>query len=503
VALGVAIAGVGRAIFHALADIRPLQGWEAADAQRAMHYHYGLRGHLDWTWFEQVARDGFKPPLWYGGVPLLVGWRDTMRVADFLLVNAAMLAVTLALVWAVVRRLADERAAAWAVVLVVALPGIAGRITRVGVESTHMAALVGVLLLLERGHRHPRSRGVGLGLLVGAATLAKWNFLAYVAPLLVWEVLSARRRSGDSMRSAAIRMGTTIGITVALLLAWLLPFGDPGEILAQSQRESSAGGALGTLGFYLRNLVQPSLGPVGIPLVGVGVLALAVRSRDGTTAGSRWELLPYGLAAVSILGVHAMIPHTEGRYLVPLLAVLAVPAAVGLARLEDTSRWVAGPLRVAGIALFVTTLVVPAFEDYGDQLHERELVSQAVRHDFGLDALARHASFGTRHRSVVTYSITEGPEFFPLLSAIRWRLYDRNAAPVLSRSSWPDVRSDESQYSLERSTHFVTDRVLAPAETEALRAAGFEPAASIATRISGWPTLELWARPDGVEPPYR
>ena len=48
------------------AALRPLLGFEAADLQRSMFYHYGLRGHLDYGFLEQVGRDGFKPPLWYG-----------------------------------------------------------------------------------------------------------------------------------------------------------------------------------------------------------------------------------------------------------------------------------------------------------------------------------------------------------------------------------------------------------------------------------------------------
>jgi membrane protein YqaA with SNARE-associated domain len=37
----------------------------------------------------------------------------------------------------------------------------------------------------------------------------------------------------------------------------------------------------------------------------------------------------------------------------------------------------------------------------------------------------------------------------------------------------------------------------------AVVAEGFELVATIVTRIAGWPTLELWARPDGVPARYR
>jgi len=55
-----------RVLLYGAVDRRPLLGFEAADLQRSMFYHYGLRGHLDYGFLEQVGRDGFKPPLWYG-----------------------------------------------------------------------------------------------------------------------------------------------------------------------------------------------------------------------------------------------------------------------------------------------------------------------------------------------------------------------------------------------------------------------------------------------------
>ena len=173
----IATAAAARVVLFGILDRRPLYGgWEGSDLQRSMFYHYGLRGHLDWTFAEQVTRDGFKPPLWFGGVPALFGWKPSLSALDYLLVNAAAMGGAVVIAFALGKRLGGARGGLCAAALTAFLPGVAWRIGMVGVEPTHMvllpAAVLALLALLhEAEHRSLKTAapvGVVLGVLAGA-----------------------------------------------------------------------------------------------------------------------------------------------------------------------------------------------------------------------------------------------------------------------------------------------------------------------------------------------
>lgn len=504
VLLALAALSALRVVGFALLDRRPLfGGWEAPDLQRAMFYHYGLRGHLDWTFTEQIARDGFKPPLWYGGVPALFGWKDSLSAVDFLLVNAVAMAATVLVVYALGRRLGGQSGGLLAAATVALLPGVAWRIPMVGVEQTHMAllpfAVLACVALVEQAHRtRPRALPIGvvLGLTVGVGLLVKWNFGAYVAaPLLLALVLALRA----SPRAALVGLAAAVSVALATFLLWLLPFADLQDILQQGASGESGGEPAS---IYLRELIGPALGPGGLLLLGVagaGVLIGAAPPDRGPRPGR--DALMIASAVLALAALHAVIPHKETRYLLPALPLLAALLAWPLGRLTERPRGALVAWAGVGV-LGLLSWVVPLSSPAADRYAWAEVLPAPVRDDYGLDSVLAHPSLRERERTVVTFALT-GAGRFPLLTFLHWELYGRNPNPVLSRSDWDDVTSKACAFDLERSTHFLAGRPLDAQEQAALRSMGFEVVIRVQPRVDDVPELALWALESRSVPRYR
>ena len=502
-----AVGSAVRVIVFGILDRRPLfGGWEAPDLQRSMFYHYGLRGHLDWTFAEQVARDGFKPPLWYGGVPVLFGWKDSLSALDFLIVNALAMAVTVCVAYALARRLGGRRSGLVAAALTAFLPGIAWRIGMIGVEQTHMALLplialacLGLLHQTGRSWTHTTAVGAVLGLLVGVGLLIKWNLGAYVAAPLLLTAAFGLRRSVPLLAG----LGTAAAVAAALFLAWMLPFADLQDILQQGAQGESDGQESS---IYLRELAS-AFGPAGWLLLAVAAVAPFVKATpfvaDAPVPGEpltpqrphalRWrDAVIVVSAVVGLLALHAAIPHKETRYLLPALPLLAVLVAVPLGRVPR--------IAAAGLALMaLLSWAQPWISGTPDRFAWNEQLPAPIRDDYGIDAILAHPSLQARERTVVTFALS-GPGRFPLLTFLHWELYGRNANPVLSRSDWDDVTSKACAFDLERSTHFLTSRPLDDQEQAALRSMGFEVTIAVRPRIADVPPLTLWALESGSAP---
>lgn len=492
-----AAVSAARVLAFGVLDRRPLfGGWEAPDLQRSMFYHYGLRGHLDWTFAEQIARDGFKPPLWYGGVPVLFGWKDSLSAFDFLAVNAVALVVTMLVVAALASRIGGPRAALPAAVLTAALPGIAWRVGMIGVEQTHMALLpLAVLLCLallkqaERSARHATIIGALLGAVVGASLLVKWNFGAYIAlPLLLTLAF------GLSTPLATLAgLATAAAVSAGLFLAWMLPYADLQDILQQGAVGESDGESFAVYVDALRT----SLGPAGLALLPVAVIGLVTRPAERPPHPLRAAALVLS-AIVGLLALHALIPHKESRYLLPALPLLAVLLAGAVAWIDNLPGRVTAWLLLFG--MLVTSWMPgpppPSTWSWAETLRF------PVQDDYGIDAVLAHPSLRERERTVVTFALS-GEGRFPLLTFLHWELYGRNPNPVLSRSDWDDVTSKACAFDLERSTHFLTSRPLDVQEEAALRSMGFERVIHATPRIADVPSLALWALDARSAPRYR
>jgi hypothetical protein len=490
-----------------LADGRPrFGGSESSDLERAMLYHYGVRGYRDWTWLEQIGRDGFKPPLWFGGVPLLFAGRPAMTTADFGMLNLVATLATAALLW--------RSAGPWAAAALLALPGIAGRVTFAGTEHTQMALLLGLLLALREMRAPLRgrllaARALGVGLLLGTCLLVKWTFATPAGILFVFEMLRGPDGTGRRPAHGAALLGAA-GLGGALLLAWLLPFSDLDVILRQAGEEPSFPDRFSSqaLGYFPRDLVRHALGPAGTGLAAAGAALLLAR-RGGEESS---PLLPPLLCVTgALLAFHTALPHKEWRYLLPAYPALALLVALPLQRLARDPRTAARAaawlllLVLFGLsygqpALQAIATTEPAAAKGSRPPYElRPSYPAPDRDDFGLDAILRHASFAERPLSYVTYSLG-GTPVFPSLGMLEWELYSRNPRPVVSRGQHTSVLDRACAYDLVRSTHFLTNRGLDAQELAALRSLGFEESARSRPRIKELGELALWARDPGEAP---
>ncbi len=507
VALVWAVLAAARVVLFALWDKRPLYGgWEAPDLQRSMFYHYGLRGHLDWTFAEQVARDAFKPPLWYGGVPLLNGWKDSLDRLDYLLPNAVCAAVLVLGGYALARRLGGAASGVIAAALCALMPGVAWRVGMIGVEPAHAALLVGALLMLVGLVQSARDgasvdcvvRGVGLGVCVGLGALMKWNFVAYVAPVGLVALGVAGR---EGLGRTALGLGVAGAMAAVLFGPWALSYADLGEILAQGASGEADGGGLG---YYLVELARRGLGAAGwlMVLAGVGGAMVGGPPPVGEAAPRpRAEGAMIGAVVLALWALHLAIPHKETRYLLPalpLIAVLLAWPAGKLARAKAGMPILGFLLAVGAVDSWLVPLAAEAPANHGWE----DILPAPVREDYGVEAVFAHPSLRSRERTVVTFSLRD-EALFPVLTFVQWELYGRNPNPVLSRSSWPDVTSKAAAFDLERSTHFVANRDLDDQEQAALRSMGFERVVTVAPRVQDVGVLQLWALEARSNPRYR
>ena len=484
-----------RVIWFATVHEKPALGSEAADLHRSMFYHWGLRGHLGWSWWDQLAQDGFKPPLWYTLVPLLAAGSTVLSLAPYLLLNATLLGL-LALG---VHRLArvcsggvDAPVGAFAVLILLGLPGVQGRFVVVGVEPLHAVLLVAVLLGLFRVRREGALPVLGLGLALGAGLLAKWSFAVYAAGPWLWELARAAR---DRDGRCGARLAASGAIGLSLFLLWWIPFADASQIVATAVAEPTlASDPVGRRLYYVRALGATLGGGVLIaPLVGL----LWVRS------GVPYRRVGALVAAiVSLLAVHWLLPHKELRYLLPMLGPAAVLLAIPLGEIAGgRTRFPRGSASVVLLPIILTAVSGAG----GPRLQplDRELRLAPDRSAYGLEAIVEHPSLGTRARNVVTYSMPEEP-VAPAMTALHWAFYGRNAVPTLSRGNHEDLTARAAAFDLERSTHVVVSRAPGDQEVAALRSMGFRRVVESApVDLLEFSDLDLWVLDPRASPPKR
>jgi len=491
-----------RIILYGVLDKRPLLGFEAADLQRSMFYHYGLRGHLDYTFVEQIARDGFKPPLWYGGIPMLFSWRDTLSSLDYLFVNAAALLVAVWAVWSLGKRLGGSAVAFWSVLCFCALPGLAGSSTLIGVEMTQVAlvACLALSLVALRGPDASARTALGMGLLLGFGMLAKWNLLIYLLLPILWILVALRPRSLDQARPF-YRLLAALLLASLIFLMWLVPCADVQAILAGSQGEAShvSRWSAASLLFYPRALLQSSLGAAAAPAVLLSLWGWwrvrGEQSELGEARATRAVLVAIVLSALLVL---TWLPHKEIRYLQPMYPALAVLLAYGLAacsrRMGSPGRIAAG-LAAAGmvaLTLVVPWLQTPSSGEVGDYQYS-DLRPAPTSSDYGIEEVVRHPSLREPGIAIVTYSIG-GDSALPTTATLQWELYGRNRSPVISRYNHAEATLQSCRYDLVRSSHFLTNHVLSAAEVDTLIGLGYELRISSRPRIGSMGLLQLWQR---------
>ena len=491
-----------RIILYGLLDRRPLMGFEAADLQRSMFYHYGLRGHLDYGFIEQIARDGFKPPLWYGGVPLLFSWRDTMASLDFLWVNALALLVSCWAVWLLGRKVGGESVAGLSVLCLCALPGLAGASTLIGVEMsqvTFFAWLMVLLAELRDGSVRPRVYLL-FGLLFGLGMLAKWNLIVYLAGPIAWIAWSLGSGRDNSWRPLQ-RFVLALLLAGVIFLGWLVPFADVSAITQGALGEATYKSIWSTesLLFYPRMLFSRTLGLASVPAVGLSLVGGFLYWRNEVESDGRSSVVWLAiLALVSSTMLLSLFPHKELRYLQPLTPALAVLLAWGLSALPRYAGRVGRLAVIAAISwMLSSTLVVPWTQR--SQTEPLEVAPfEALRfapstEDYGLEYTVLDTSLSEAGFAVVTYSLG-GDLALPVGASLQWELYGRNEVAVVSRYNHETVTQDSCRYDLVRSSHFLTNRVLSDEEVDTITALGFVLRSQSSPRIESFGVIQLWRR---------
>jgi len=471
-----------------------------------MFHHYSLQGFFGWSFSEQLIQIGHKPPLYYGGLPVLLSGQDSLSYPPLLAVNALALAGLLWGCWKLGTRLGGPRAALFAVAVTAALPAVAGRATIVGVELLQLAALVWILEFLARllGENPKASSAIQLGLLLGAAMLCKWTIAvplvlpACLAAGLLLRAEARRRRFGLLVLAA--------GIAAALFALWLVPYADWSSFTSAAEGEASTAEELGYAPWlYLPGwALSQGLGLGLLPLVLLCVATWPGRHgplnpRETGTALA-WLLAS---SVVSVFLIHNFIPHKEPRYV--LLAMPGLGVLLGV--MLHTSTQARGIwLRRGGFAaigiLWLGTFVAPYTGDEGlpDAYSERPLHGRVVAVDYGLEQLVRHPTFGHPEGSVVSYSLG-GERWLELRDLLSWELYARNDSPVLSRlPAMPTVNADEASRSLDLASHFITNRALEESETDVLNDRGFRRVFQQGLPLPDAEAIVVWSRDRNLAP---
>lgn len=500
-ALALGLAAVLRVVAHAFLDRRPrFGGSEASDLCNLMFHHYSLQGYFGWSFLEHLSELGYKPPLYYGGLPLLLSGWPSLSYPPLLLVNALALGLLLVGCWRLGLRLGGARAGLAAVLVTAALPAVSGRATIVGVELSHMACLAWSLelaLVLLTG-RPKRSHAVLLGLIVGAGMLMKWTLAIPLSGVLLVAAFSLWH-APDRLDRARL-MGAAAAISTLLFLSWVFTLARFDRFAEFAGSEASTAELLGHSPWtYLPHwMVTSGMGLAAVPVV---LLALAPRRWPGrvetdarpSAAWTGWMLVA---AVLSVLVIHTFVPHKEIRYLLPAFVGVGVLLGAGLARSSAGPLWTRALGFAAVALLWLSSFALPYLPDGSPpgSYAELKLHPRIVTHDSGLERLVLHPTFLRESGSIVSYTLS-GERWIELRDLLSWELYARNATPVISRlPEMSEVNETEAARALDLSTHFISNRDLSPSERLLLEGRGFTRIHEDSLPLPEAQKLELWAR---------
>jgi len=491
-----------RVCVHGFVDQRPrFGGADASDLCALMFGHYAMRGYRGDGLTNLIESLQYKPPLWYVGVAALFTPAETLSYGPLLLTNALALLLALWAAWHFAAQLGSARTGLLAVILLIFLPAVAGRVTILGIEPWHMALLGASLLLLVR-IRDPSAgsrQAVLLGAVVGAAMLMKWTFIAGLLGPILLEAQAAIT-GGSKARAWRRRLLVAAAVCGGLFATWFVPLARVDRLLGGAGQHPSHG----TLFSSDSLLVFPTwfrdgLGLAGCLLVGLALLGVLL-GRSWKNPGPERGWRPATLLLASGLGIvfiHWLVPHKEPRYLLPAAWPLAMLLAMGLNLLWRHGRparitVIASCFAVAASSFVLPALDPPSAEETLDNLHLRLLPD---RSDHGLDDLVRHPSLQGPETPQVLFSLG-GPRPAELLTMINWELYGRNDRPVLSLPSFVPLDGEEARFWYGagpwKATHLVTNRPMVGSELQLLEEHNFARVAAVELPLPGPTRWELW-----------
>ena len=364
------------------------------------------------------------------------------------------------------------------------LPALHASSTRYYLDLPMTATLwLALALAVSTWDRKPVLGGLATAFTLLAACLVKWTALA-LAPFFLLAALLAPNQQGEAddvpspiswkRRLTAL---SSAGFFFVLGLFLLLELLGPGSSLAVMGHEigllsdlarTEAGGinllyqlasgiltagdglpeqsSIERLGWYLGGLIRHCFGPLAFLLYGSAGLLLIVSSIRDHRSGGRSiapAMLPLAtlLSGVLILQVF-VIGVLDERFLLPLLPVFAIGAALGLASTELTPRH-----RTIGLSLAAVLLLLLAFDFHvaglglrqvgpGDSVEQRGWSSVSTARDPRL-SLRKQLRAALRDCSVrVIREDDAPPEYSPLHEPI-WHRYEARLAEIEDRAQTP------------------------------------------------------------------
>lgn len=187
------------------------------------------------------------------------------------------------------------------------------------------AVILSLLVLVQTEAFARRSWSIAMGVTLAFGMLIKPPFAAYLLPPLVLVAWQALRATGRWERLFNLAVALVLGGALSLPWYGIRVFGFPIQVMNRAFKQAAESGypevlTLFSLTFYPRTLVY-IFGLLAAPLFAWGLVALA---REYRARGLLWSatLVPFAVVL--------LIQNKNFRYVLPILPVAALIAAVGL-----------------------------------------------------------------------------------------------------------------------------------------------------------------------------
>jgi len=353
-----------------------------------------------------IARSAFYPPL----VPCLAGVLARVLPSDLAAAQVVLLgflALGMAMVYSIGRDRVGGAAGVTAALIFGSAPFVVFNTLRFQLDlplASTVALAVWLTLRTEGFAR--RGFAIALGAAIGLGLLVKPPFPLYVAPALVWALVTGRGRG----RTANAVLAAAVAALVSI--AWYGPrlVGLPAQIANRSFKQAAESGHPDPLSWTALAIYPATLpmffGAAATVLLAAG-LVVALRRRAWLELAT--VLVPFA--------VFLVIQNKNARYTLPILPMAAIVAAMALEALRPRWRAIAtaatvlvaatqvsatafakpATLHVPGTRLAAAVPAPPSRDDW----HHAEILEAIARHAGGRDVAAavsivpNHAHFST------------------------------------------------------------------------------------------------------------
>ncbi len=311
---------------------------------------------LYWSWGQEPAFGYFeKPPLvaWLIGATTgvfgNVEW--AVRFAAPLLHGATALAV-----FAVARRLADDRIALWSAVIYATAPAVS---FSSGLMTTDVPLLffwtTGLLIFLELLRTRSLAWAAALGVVIGLGILSKYAMLYFVACAALFLAVSPGDRWLATSRCAVVTLGVA-----ALILTPNILYNAANDFA--TIRHTAANTNLGAEMFRFDKLLEFFGAQFGVfgPLMFAALIARVATLRRADLDRSTRFLVAFSVPLIVLLCVQAFLSRAHANWAVPAYVAATILVVAWLSTTAHRWRWLlpasVGLHLAAGLVLAVLVI---------------------------------------------------------------------------------------------------------------------------------------------------